>query len=215
MKIYTIPPSLYGAKLRIVLRHKGLEWEEVLPPGGYGSDEYKQIVPTGNIPALVEGDLLLADTEAIAEYLNEKHPEPPMLPQDLVHRALARQLSRFHDTRLEPEVRKLFWHVSPESRDRALNAAQEAEINARLAQIARVLPERLDAFGDQLTLADCGFPITRVWINALSEPLALSIEWPDAFEDYFAALERHEAVRSELAEYRPKIANWVAESSQG
>ncbi len=212
MKIYTIPPSLYGAKLRILLRHKGLEWEEILPPGGYGSDEYKQIVPTGNIPALVEGDLLLADTEAIAEYLNEKHPDPPMLPSDLVHRAKARQLSRFHDTRLEPEVRKLFWHVSPESRDADLNTAQEREINARLGQIARVLPERLTEFEDQLTLGDCGFPITRVWIDALSQALALSICWPDVFEDYFAALERHEAVRAELADYRPKIADWVAEA---
>ncbi|MEM8686140.1 MAG: glutathione S-transferase family protein [Pseudomonadota bacterium] len=212
MKIYTIPPSLYGAKLRIVLRHKGLRWEEVLPPGGYGSDEYKKIVPTGNIPALVEGDLLLADTEAIAEYLNEKHPDPPMLPQDLVHRAKARQLSRFHDTRLEPEVRKLFWHVSPQSRDPALNAAQEKEINARLEQIARVLPDRLDAFGDLLTLGDCGFPITRVWITALSEALAITVHWPEAFDAYFAALERHEAVRAEVADYRPIIANWVAET---
>ena len=214
MKIYTIPPSLYGAKLRIVLRHKGLEWEEVLPPGGYGSDDYKQIVPTGNIPALVDGDLLLADTEAIAEYLNEKHPDPPMLPSDLIHRAKARQLSRFHDTRLEPEVRKLFWHVSPDARDVELNRTQETEINARLAQIARVLPERLSAFGDQLTLGDCGFPITRVWIDALKEALELTIRWPEAFDAYYAALDTHEAIRAEMADYRPKIAAWIAETSQ-
>lgn len=210
LTVYAIPPSLYAAKLRILLRHKGLEWTEILPPGGYGSDEYKQIVPTGNIPALRDGDLLLADTEAIAEYLNEKHPDPPMLPADPALRALARQLSRFHDTRLEPELRKLFPHVEPDERDPALNAAQAAALNARLAQIARVLPERMDAIGGVLTLGDCGFPISRVWIDALSQALGFEIHWPEAFQHYLASLEAHEAVKAELADYRPKIADWVA-----
>lgn len=210
LKIYSIPPSLYSAKLRILLRYKGLEWKEVLPPGGYGSDEYKQIVPTGNIPALVDGELLLADTEAIAEYLNEKHPDPPMLPSDVVQRAQARQLSRFHDTRLEPELRKLFAHVSPDTRDPALNAAQCAALNARLAQIATVLPARMSAFGSMLTLGDCGFPISQVWIDALAGALGMDIRWPGAFTDYLVALHEHAAVRTELDDYRPIIANWVA-----
>ena len=69
LSVYAIPVSLYCAKLRILLRHKGLEWEEVPPPGGYGSDEYKRVAPSGNLPALRDGDLLLGDSEAIAEYL--------------------------------------------------------------------------------------------------------------------------------------------------
>ena len=67
LTVFTVPVSLYCAKLRIVLRHKKLEWREELPPGGYGSDAYKQIVPSGNLPALRDGDLLIADSEAIAE----------------------------------------------------------------------------------------------------------------------------------------------------
>ena len=215
LKVYSIPPSLYSAKLRIVLRHKGLDWTEVPPPGGYGSDEYKEIVPTGNIPALEDDGLLLADSEAIAEYLNEKYPDPPMLPADLAKRALARQLSRFHDTRLEPELRKLFSHVSPEAEDPALNAAQSAALSAKLAQIGNVLPERMSAIGTSLTLGDCGFPITRVWIDALGAALNLNIEWPAAFKEYFAMLEAHTAVSEELADYRPKIADWVASQRPG
>ena len=80
LTIYAIPISLYCAKLRILLRHKKIQWQELPPPGGYGSAEYKSIVPSGNLPALVDGSLLLADSEAIAEYLNEKYPNPPMLP---------------------------------------------------------------------------------------------------------------------------------------
>ena len=80
LAIYSVPISLYCAKLRIVLRHKKLEWNEQAPPGGYGSDEYKTVVASGNLPALVDGSLVIADSEAIAEYLEEKYPVPAMLP---------------------------------------------------------------------------------------------------------------------------------------
>ena len=43
------------------MRNKGLEWEELLPPGGYGSAEYKAIVPSGNLPALIDNGFTLAD----------------------------------------------------------------------------------------------------------------------------------------------------------
>ena len=59
LTVYTIPVSLYCAKLRITLRFKALEWHEIPPPGGYGSAEYKTVVPSGNLPALRDGDLLL------------------------------------------------------------------------------------------------------------------------------------------------------------
>ena len=35
LTVYSIPPSLYSAKLRILLRHKQLEWTEALPPLGF------------------------------------------------------------------------------------------------------------------------------------------------------------------------------------
>ena len=80
LTLYAIPISLYCAKLRIVLRHKQLAWEEVPPPGGYGSDEYKALVPAGSLPALAHDGLLISDSETIAEYLDEAFPDPPMLP---------------------------------------------------------------------------------------------------------------------------------------
>ena len=61
-----------------------------------------------NLPTLLDGDLLIADSEAIAEYIEEAYPTPPILPTELGARAKVRELSRFHDTRLEPEIRKLF-----------------------------------------------------------------------------------------------------------
>ena len=141
LTIYSVPISLYCAKLRIVLRHKKLEWNEQPPPGGYGSDEYKAIVASGNLPALVDGSLLVADSEAIAEYLEEKYPVPAMLPGEPSYRAKIRELSRFHDTRLEPEVRKLFGNLSPDKRNPQLNTAQAIQINTRLLQLSELLED--------------------------------------------------------------------------
>ena len=100
------------------MRNKGLEWEELLPPGGYGSAEYKAIVPSGNLPALIDNGFMLADSEAIAEYLNEAYPEVAMLPDTVQLRAKAREKGRLHDTRLEPAVRALYPQVACETRDK-------------------------------------------------------------------------------------------------
>ena len=51
--LYNVPVSSYGAKVRIILNHKGLEWTE--PADGYGSAAYKQIVPAGTVPAIIHG----------------------------------------------------------------------------------------------------------------------------------------------------------------
>jgi glutathione S-transferase/maleylpyruvate isomerase len=210
LTVYAIPVSLYCAKLRIVLRHKGLGWREVAPPGGYGSDEYKRIVPSGNLPALVDGDLLLADSEAIAEYLNEQHTDPPMLPAEPEARAKARERSRFHDTRLEPAVRALFPLIPPGQPDPAVADAQSRTITTRLEQFARTLEDPTPPIPeDLLTLGDCGFPITFTWIEALTPILGLTVEWPDAIATYRETLARHPAVRAEFADYGPKLTAWL------
>jgi glutathione S-transferase len=209
LTVYTLPISLYCAKLRILLRRKDLDWQEVSPPGGYGSDEYKAIVPSGNLPAIFDGDLLIADSEAIAEYLNEKHPDPPMLPMEAAQRAKARERSRFHDTRLEPELRKLFPHIAPQRRNPALAETQSRKISERLGQFAAMLGDGAVKLDDMLTLGDCGFPITFTWIETLGPVLGLAVEWPEKVVTYRNSLSTHPAVATELAGYRPKLAEWL------
>ena len=206
LTLYAIPPSLYCAKLRIVLRHKNLAWREIPPPGGYGSAAYKEVVPSGNLPALIDGDLLIADGEAIAEYLEERHPEPPLLPRDPASRAKMRERSRFHDTRLEPALRALFGAIEPDRRDAALNARQSAILSEKLGQLAQMLEAGPDlAFG----LGDCGYPISFTWIDALTPPLSLVVEWPGPVAAYRARIEAEPAVAAELAASGPILRGWV------
>jgi glutathione S-transferase len=209
LNIYTIPISLYCAKLRILLRHKQLEWQEILPPGGYGSGEYKSIVASGNLPAMVDEGLMLADSEAIAEYLNEKYPDPPMLPAELLKRARVRELSRFHDTRLEPELRKLFQYISPDHRDPVVAKQQSYEITERLTQFATMISDADFRPEDTLSLADCGFPISFAWIDALTPILDLDVECFESVITYRRRIEHHPAVAAELTEYRPRLAQYL------
>lgn len=210
LTIYAIPPSLYCAKLRIVLRAKGLEWRELPPPGGYGSDAYKDIVASGNLPALVDGDLLIADSEAIAEYLEEHFPLPPLLPDRPALRAKMRERGRFHDTRLEPALRALFGTIAPHSRNPALSAQKSAEMTARLRQLARMLDASPDLpFG----LGDCGFPVTFAWIDALAPVLGLDVTFPGTVRGYRARIEAEPPVAAELAAYMPVLHAWVARTA--
>lgn len=205
MLIYAIPPSLYCAKLRIVLRAKGLAWREEMPPGGYGSAEYKRVVPSGNLPALVEDGFLLADGEAIAEYLEERFPEPALMPADLRARARMRERGRFHDTRLEPAVRRLFPHIAPAGRDAAVVRHAVAEIEARLAQFARMVTDDL-SFG----LGDCGWPITLLWIELLGPKMGFAVVLPAEVAAYRDRLADVPWVAAELAAYRPAVEAYLA-----
>ncbi len=209
LTLYAIPLSLYCAKLRILLRHKQLEWRELPPPGGYGSAEYKVLVPSGNLPALVDGDWQLADSEAIAEYLEQLHPEPAMLPDDPRLRAKVRERSRFHDTRLEPELRRLFPCIDETRRDPAVIETQAAAIDRRLRQLAVMLERDPEAGKGELTLGDCGLPITMAWIDALQPALGFDVEVPGSVAAYLDSNRRHAAVAEELESYRPRLTAWL------
>ena len=206
LTMYAIPVSLYCAKLRILLRHKQIDFEEVPPPGGYGSDEYKALVPAGNLPAIVHDGVQISDSEAIAEYLNETYPEPDMLPGHAVQRAKIRELSRFHDTRLEPALRALFPHISASKREDEFVDRQWEIVCDRLGQLEALIPtsER------PLTLADCGLPITATWISLLSKRFGKIDPISPNFAQYLIGLETHAAVADELKSYRAKLDDWLA-----
>ncbi len=206
--LYTTAHSLYCSKNRILLGHKGLAFREEPPISGGGSDAYKQIVPSGNLPALVHGDLVLSDSEAIAEYVEEAFPDPPMMPAPLNQRAKVRERSRFHDTRLEPALRALFPIVkagggSAEAVDTATDA-----ITARLAQLARMLDDPI-APTDMLSLGDCGLPITFDWIDVICGGLKAPIEWPERVTEYRQWLDTFPAVTDELEKRHPIMREWV------
>ncbi len=210
MLVYTSDHSLYCAKLRILLRHKKLTFTETSPPGGGGSATYLALVPSGNIPALVDGALTLTDSEAIAEYLEEKYPEIPMLPDTLVARAKSRERSRFADTRLEPALRLTFPHVDLKTRDATAIKIAHAQINLRLHGLGIML-ELSELPRDRLWMGDTGTIVTLEWIALFEGTVVPKLEWPEAVQTYRSDMLKYPAVAEELTAYRPAMLHYMQE----
>ena len=213
LKIYSTPESLYCSKLRILLRHKQAQWQEITPEGGCDSAQYRDLIPSGTMPAMVDEDIVIADSADIAEYINEKIPDPPMLPETTAAPAKCRERSRFHDTRLEPEVRRLFPHIGPGQVGSEISIASSEKLSARLAELSKLLESDRTLDSNRLTLGDCGFPISFTWIDVFTPVMGLQIEWPGAVQDYRMKIANHTAVVDELMQYRSGIAGWM--QSQG
>lgn len=99
MKLYSYFRSSAAYRVRIALNLKGLAYETVpvhlVKEGGHNRrPEFRAINPQMRVPALIAptGDVLIQSL-AIIEYLDETHPEPPLLPKDSIARAQARALA--------------------------------------------------------------------------------------------------------------------------
>ncbi len=206
--LYGNEVSGYCCKVRIILAHKAITYRDEAPPDGYGSAAYRAIVPTGTIPALAHRGLVLSESEAIAEYLDEAWSSPPMLPGDAASRARLRQLARFHDSRLEPPLRTLFAHVASSSRDDAMVAAQMALYAQRLGELARIADPRPLLGGETLTLADCGYPATLMLGRGMAAAFGVTVVLPGNLAAYEQALAAHPSVVPALTRCHAATEAW-------
>ncbi|CAD5317933.1 unnamed protein product [Arabidopsis thaliana] len=98
LKLYSYWRSSCAHRVRIALALKGIDYEYIpvnLLKGDqfdsvyrFDLQDFKKINPMGTVPALVDGDVVINDSFAIIMYLDEKYPEPPLLPRDLHKRAV-------------------------------------------------------------------------------------------------------------------------------
>jgi maleylacetoacetate isomerase len=100
VKLYSYFRSSAAYRVRIALNLKGIAYETVpvdlLKDGGHNKrPEFRAVNPQMRVPALVAptGDVLLQSL-AIVEYLDETHPDPPLLPKDPIDRAQARAIAQ-------------------------------------------------------------------------------------------------------------------------
>jgi glutathione S-transferase len=92
--------SPYVRKVLVCLHRKGVPYEidPIVP--FLGDDRFSRLSPLRRIPVLIDGDVTLSDSSVICEYLEERHPEPALLPRGPAARARARWLEEFADTRM-------------------------------------------------------------------------------------------------------------------
>jgi maleylacetoacetate isomerase/maleylpyruvate isomerase len=96
MKLYNYFRSSASYRVRIALALKGLDYDYVpvhLTKNEQFNESYAAVSASRLVPSLVDGDTSLTQSLAIIEYLDETHPEPPLLPSDAAGRARVRALA--------------------------------------------------------------------------------------------------------------------------
>ncbi len=160
IELYSLEVSTYSAKVRIALGLKNIACKILPPPGGYSTQEYMQLVPTGTIPALHVDGHYFSESDVIMEYLEEAYPQTPLLPEDHLLRAQHRFLARYHDLWLEPHLRRTFEHVDPKTRDSdALNQHLD-KFEERLQKLETLFSAKPFMLGKTMGYADCAFAAT-------------------------------------------------------
>jgi maleylacetoacetate isomerase len=107
MELFTYFRSSAAYRVRIALNLKGLQadyrYVHLVKDGGQQlKPEYLKLNPQGLVPALVDNGQVLTQSLAIIEYLDETHPEPPLLPKDAVGRARVRALAEIVACEIHP-----------------------------------------------------------------------------------------------------------------
>jgi maleylacetoacetate isomerase len=96
MKLYTYYRSTAAFRVRIALNLKGLRYESIakqLRNAEHRTPEFLHANPQGLIPALDDDGQVISQSVAIVEYLDEKYPQPPLLPSEPLARARVRSMA--------------------------------------------------------------------------------------------------------------------------
>jgi glutathione S-transferase len=160
VRLYWHPFSIFPRRIRIVLREKRIACEEVivdLPGGALKTPEFRKLNPFGQVPVLEDDGLVLYESIAILEYLEERHPRPPLMPTgNAVVRAQTRQLMLAAGDYLTPPFHRwLAQFFTPEATwDRADQARAADEIAAHLDVLEDVLADGRAHLAGAFSLAD-------------------------------------------------------------
>lgn len=162
MKYYYFPIAPNPTRLRIYLAEKGIELEGEfvsLIEGAQKSDEHLQRHPMGKLPVLeLDDGSFLTESTAIIEYLEELHPEPPMIGTSPEERARTRELDRMADLGvLIPFARTVHTTNSPLGLPPVPEIAKHSLAAAPpvLAILDRQLADHAFLGGESPCIADC------------------------------------------------------------
>ncbi|MEN9774427.1 MAG: Stringent starvation protein [Pseudomonadota bacterium] len=153
MVLYSGTTCPFSQRCRFVLFEKGMDFE-IRDVDLYNKPEDISIMnPYGQVPILVERDLILYESNIINEYIDERFPHPQLMPADPVARARARLfLFNFE--------RELFVHVQTlERRELAKDAPKlqdkaRQQIRDRLTQLTPIFIKNKHMLGEDFTMLD-------------------------------------------------------------
>jgi glutathione S-transferase len=101
LKLYQLAGCPYALRTRIVLGEKKLPFESIFIDRKNKPREVLEVSPSGGTPVIDDGETKLRDSATINEYLDERHPEPPLMPRSPKDRAEVRLAIEDMDDLLE------------------------------------------------------------------------------------------------------------------
>ena len=163
MKLYSYFRSSAAYRVRIALNLKNLSYETIpvhlqKDGGRHRSAEYQAVNPQMRVPSLMlPGGEVLTQSLAIIGYLNEIHPQPPLLPADPIERARVRAVSQIIACDIHPlnnlgTLQYLKRTLGQEQA--AIDAWYTYWIQTAFEAIEKMIKPGPYAFGPQVTLAD-------------------------------------------------------------
>jgi glutathione S-transferase len=178
MKLYSGPLSMFGAKVEIAAREKGLEFELVMVPfsqqQGYSpkNAEVLRINPKRQVPVWIDEEVELYDSTQIFEYLEHRWPQPPLWPATPAIRARARQLEHASDEVFFPHVIRLMGlRAQPDPVDAPEWVQACAGIRAYYDRLEAVLAQRPFLAGDAYSYADIAFYMAQFFAARHTVPM--------------------------------------------
>ena len=148
MVLYSGTTCPFSQRCRFVLFEKGMDFE-IRDVDLFNKPEDINVMnPYGQVPVLVERDLILYESNIINEYIDERFPHPQLMPADPVQRARARLL-------LLNFEREVFVHVDTLERQEAKKIEKaRATVRDRLSQLAPVVAKSKYMMGEEFSMID-------------------------------------------------------------
>jgi glutathione S-transferase len=198
-------------KIRLILGEKQLEVELQIERPWERRSDYLALNPAGDVPVLVEANgAVLADGDAIAEYLDEAYPDRPLLNGDVLQRAEIRRIVGWFDQKFAREVidnlveekmtKRLTGVGQPSSQ--AIRAGYH-NINIHLSYIAYLVERRNYLAGDSFSMADLTAAAHLSCVDYLGD-----VPWDDhqPARDWYARVKSRPSFRPLLADHIPGAA---------
>jgi glutathione S-transferase len=147
IKLYDFKASPNCQRVKVVLAEKHLPYEVVpidLRKQEQKAPEFLKLSPYGKVPVLTDDKTVLYESCIINEYLNEKYPDPPLMPADLGRRAKARILADYGLAHLDGPYQKLRMETMKDPKEQTQQVIETAKSDLR-----KLLQHLEDELGDQ------------------------------------------------------------------
>jgi len=153
MVLYSGTTCPFSQRCRFVLFEKGMDFE-IRDVDLYNKPEDISIMnPYGQVPILVERDLILYESNIINEYIDERFPHPQLMPADPVMRARARLFLFNFERELFIHVQQLERRDQPRDGAKAMDRAR-SQIRDRLTQLTPIFIKNKFMLGDDFSMLD-------------------------------------------------------------